>query len=207
MGAKLSRKPLDVFRRNGTSTRAVVDRIVATFDRATASDVERGVRWYGEDADALLAGLVAAGAPSLEHAATAVAHISPRTTWARNQAGAYALVTAGRDAAVDIVKMSAGVDRAVDSLASDAPLSTLNGPKTKRFAYNLLGNRSAVTVDVWAARVALGETFEDPELVLARAGVYEAIEHAYRLAARRRGVDPTTMQATTWIVVRGGRAD
>jgi hypothetical protein len=36
--------------------------------------------------------------------------------------------------------------------------------------------------------------------------VYPAIEHAYRVAAERVGVDPTTMQATTWVVARNGRA-
>jgi hypothetical protein len=62
-----------------------------------------------------------------------------------------------------------------------------------------------VTVDVWAVRVALG-TRPDAEQCLTRVGVYDALEHCYRLAAQRAGVDPTTMQATTWIVARNGRA-
>jgi hypothetical protein len=55
-------------------------------------------------------------------------------------------------------------------------------------------------------RVALG-TRDDAETILGRAGVYAAIEHCYRLAARRACVDAVTMQATTWIVARNGRAD
>jgi hypothetical protein len=31
------------------------------------------------------------------------------------------------------------------------------------------------------------------------------VEHAYVLAGRRLGVDPVTVQATTWIVARNGR--
>jgi hypothetical protein len=62
-----------------------------------------------------------------------------------------------------------------------------------------------VTVDVWAARVAFGPR-DDAEQVLSRVGVYDAVERAYQIAAQRLGVDPVTVQATTWIVARGGRA-
>lgn len=205
MGAKLSRKPADVFERLGLTTREVSDRIVQTYLRATPADCEAGAQWYGEGTE-ILRGLVAAGAPSLEHAAAIVSHLSPRTSWSRNVAGAFALVAGGRRAARELGCMPANVDRAVQALESDDPLGTINGPKTKRFAWNLLGYRQAVAVDVWAARVAFGDSVEDPEIVLARTGVYEAVEHAYKLAARRLGVDPTTAQATTWIVARNGRA-
>ena len=201
MASKLSRTPADSLERNGHTLRAVVDRIVRTFDKATPTDVERGARWYA-DAEAIAASLAPA-AGSREHAAAVLAHLSPRTTWARNVAGAAELI-AGGDATYCLAANREGARRA---LASTDPLATLNGPKVSRFARNILGDREAVTVDVWAARVALGPRESDPERVLARAGVYDAIEHAYRLAARRRGVDPVTMQATTWIVARNGRAD
>jgi hypothetical protein len=214
---KLSRKPDDVLTRVGAGgTRKTVDRIVKTWQRATPSDIEAGVNWYGRDAADLLDGLVNVGARSREHAAAVVAHLSPRTTWTRNVAGAYAMVSAYRKGEATSGEafaagraarcMERNVTAALQALYSDDPLATLNGPKVKRFAWNLLGYREAVTVDVWAARVAIGETTDDPEKVLGWAGVYDAIEHAYRLAARRVGVDPTTMQATTWIVARNGRA-
>jgi len=203
MGAKLSRKPADVFARIGQgSTRRVVDRIVATFDRATPADIEAGARWYSDGEEHVDALVKVGNLPTREHAAAVLAHLSPRTTWARNVSGAYLLATGSEPTAC----IGANVDRARTAIASEDPLSTLNGPKTKRFAWNLLGYRQAVTVDVWAARVALGEGDDDPERTLGAVGVYDAIEHAYKLAARRRGVDPTTMQATTWIVARGGRA-
>ena len=208
MSTKLSRKPADVFDRIGAgSTRRVADRIVATFRRATPADIEAGTRWYGDDAEAHIQGLMATGAcPTREHAAALLSHLSPRTSWARNVAGAYAMANGGARAARELGCIGANVDRAAVALASEDPLGTLNGPKTKRFAWNLLGYRQAVTVDVWAARVAFGDDIEDPERVLGQVGVYEAVEHAYKLAARRLGVDPTTCQATTWIVARGGRA-
>ena len=93
--------------------------------------------------------------------------------------------------------------RARRALESDNPLETFGptAPKTARFARNLLGDRTVVTVDVWALRVALGRHAD--ENALKRAGVYAAIEHAYILAAARLGVDPVTVQATTWVAIRG----
>lgn len=204
MAAKLNRSPDAVLRRIGAGgTRATVRRILATWDRRTDADLEAGARWYGEDSTAILSGLMAAGAPTMAHAAAVVSHMSPRTTWARNVAGAYALVTGGEDAALKLGCLSRNVTGAARAMASDDPLATINGPKTSAFARNLLGDREAVTVDVWAARVALGPDGEDSLNLI---GVYDAVAHTYRLAARRAGVDPTTMQATTWVVARGGRA-
>lgn len=208
MALKLSRKPDDVLRRVGAGgTRSTVERILKVWQRATPSDVEAGARWYA-DGGLLLSVLVDNGAPSMEHAAAVVSHLSPRTSWQRNVMGAMEIVTRGPAAARRAGCLGANVDRAARSLASPTPLDTfgVKAPKTARFARNLLGDREAVTVDVWAARVAFGDVCADPEATLGKAGVYDATEHAYRLAARRAGVDPTTMQATTWIVVRNGRA-
>jgi len=184
----------------GTSTRATVDRIVNTYNRATPADREAGRDWYG-DGESIIATLSAETGYSREHVAAVVSHLSPRTTWSRNVYGATMLVTTGTAPTC----IGANVDRARKALASDAPLDTFGGPKTRRFARNLLGDRSVVTVDVWAARVAIGAVCADPEAALSRAGMYDALEYAYVLAGRRLGVDPVTVQATTWVVVRNGR--
>lgn len=191
----------ETLRTLGTSTRATVDRIVRTFDRATASDIEAGASWYAD------AGLLAAElapfthAGTVEHAAAVIAALSPRTTWTRNVAGATALLVDGKRLPGII-----GRNFRTACEATRDGVAALNGPKTRRFAANIAGDRDAVTVDVWAARVAFGSRIAEPESALSRVGVYDAVEHAYRLAAARRGVDPTTMQATTWIVARNGRA-
>jgi len=184
----------------GTSTRAMVDRIVRTYDRATDEDRANGAAWYG-DGESIIETLSAESGYSREHVAAVVSHLSPRTTWSRNVYGATMLVTTGTAPTC----IGSNVERARRALDSDAPLDTFGGPKTRRFARNLLGDRSVVTVDVWAARIAFGSTVDNPEAVLSRAGVYDAVEHAYILAGRRLGVDPVTVQATTWVVIRNGR--
>lgn len=207
MTRAFSRRPDDVLRRIGAGgTRATVERILRVWARHTDADLESGARWYGADAEALLGALVDAGAPSREHAAAVVAHLSPRTTWQRNTLGAVLLITRGEAAARRAGCLSRNVENAAHALTVLNPLDTLNGPKTARFARNLMGDREAVTVDVWAARVAFGDVIADPERALSSVGAYAATEHAFRLAARRAAVDPTTMQATTWIVARNGRA-
>lgn len=201
MSARFDRAPAASLKRNDLPTMGtLVRRIIATYGRATPTDVERGLGWYsdaGEDAETLgrLAGRDA------EMGAAVLAHLSPRTPWARNVAGAYALVADGRAPGC----LRRNVARAREAIDADRPLDTLNGPKTASFARNILGDTEAVTIDVWAARVALGDAADDDK-ILDRVGVYGAVAHAYRLAARRLGVEPSTAQAVTWVVARNGRA-
>ena len=185
----------------GVSHATIVARILRTFDRATTSDLEAGARWYDESG--ALAASLAGGDVTTAHAATMIAHLSPRTTWSRNVATATALIREGRDAARSLGAMEALLDRAERSLTFEDPFESFGptAPKTQNFARNIAGDREAVTVDVWACRVA-----DLDENALGRKGAYDAVAHAYRLAARRRGVDPATMQATTWIVARNGRS-
>lgn len=179
----------------------ITRRISATWAKATRSDVEAGACWYLE-AEGIIDRLSGQTGHSREKVAAVLAHLSPRTTWSRTVAGATSLLLVGTAPGC----MGANVARARLALASDDPLGTLHGPKTARFARNMLGDHDAVTVDVWALRVALGDPEADGT-VLRVPGVYEAIEHCFQAAARRAGVTAATMQATTWIVARNGRAD
>lgn len=197
MSARLDRSPNASLRRVGTSTRACVDRIVATYALATEQDRHDGAAWYA-DAESVATDLAYAGDVTLPHAAAVIAHLSPRTSWTRNVSGAWSLITQG----YAIGCLGSNVARARVALKSSDPLGTINGPKTRAFAANILGDRDAVTIDVWAARTALGR-FDGVEHTLGRVGVYDALAHAYRLAAARLGTDPTTVQATCWIVERG----
>jgi hypothetical protein len=177
------------------SLETLTRRILRTFDRATASDLESGATWYEEAHN--LATTLATGDVDLERAAAVIAALSPRTTWSRNVAGATLLLTTG-----DVLPGLIGRNVDTARRAAVDGFDALSGPKTSAFARNIAGDEESVTVDVWAARVVN----VDPDAQLSRKGVYEAVAHAYRLAARRRGVTPATMQATTWIVARDGRA-
>lgn len=185
-------------RKHGLPTvETLTRRILAVFEQASASDIEAGATWYSE-AQELAFNLGRNSGYGAESAAAVISHLSPRTTWTRNVAGAIALLTFG-DRAEGVI--GANFDRASESLNYGDPIESFNGPKTRRFYLNILGDTEAVTVDVWAARVAGID-----DLLLSRVGVYDAVEAAYQRAARRAGVEPATIQATTWIVARSGRA-
>lgn len=193
---------MDVLTKIGTDTSSTVDRILAVYSRATDDVIKLGVEWYGE-AESLVNSLSAETGYSRETIAAVIAHLSPRTTWKQNVKGAIALIRNGEKA---IGIMSNNFERAIKALNSDNPIETLNGPKTRRFALNILGNKEVVTVDVWAMRVAF-DGFEYQESVLSRAGVYEAIENAYQIAAKTVGVMPSEIQAITWVTIRGNRVN
>lgn len=180
----------------GVTYSTLVNRIVRVFDKATPADIEAGARWYDEAGD--LATMWADAAGSRARAASVIAHLSPRCHWGRNVLAADALINRGE---VLSGIMGREARRAQDALLATDPLETFGGPKTYRFALNILGDREAVTIDVWACRVAGVE-----EAHLNRKGGYDVLEKAFQAAARRRSVDPSTMQATTWIVERGGRS-
>jgi hypothetical protein len=180
----------------GVNYETIVRRILATFDQATPSDIEAGATWYDEAHD-IAADLAGRHGLSLEQSASVIAALSPRTTWARNIAGAVLFIES-----IEILPglIGTNVARARTALV-DGYNGLGQGPKVASFARNIAGDHESVTVDVWACRVA-----DLDETLLSRKGAYQMVADAYRAAARRRGVNPATMQATTWVVARSGRA-
>ncbi|MDH6462076.1 hypothetical protein M2302_002251 [Micromonospora sp. A200] len=192
-------------RHNGVGgTRAVADQICRVYDRTTPAMKEDGALWYPRALD-IARDLAEVTDYSVEHVAAAIAHLSPQLMWTPNVVAATTLVTTGR---APHAVMGRSVENARAALASDTPLATFGegSPKTRRFAANILGDREVVTIDVHAVRVAL-DNREDCKLLLDRVGMYEALEYAYQTAARRLGICPVTLQATTWIWQRKGRKD
>lgn len=182
-----------------TTQAEVVARILAVFDRANPTDLEEGSKWY-EQAHIFALEQAKEFDFDVELVATVIAHLSPRVHWSRNKKMATS-VLAG-DPINGIMKN--GLKNCIKAFATDNPLSTLNGPKVKAFAANILGDEQKVTIDVHAAHIALGDD-EPYELYLGRKGVYDALAVCYKIAAARRGVSPATMQAVAWIIQRNHR--
>jgi hypothetical protein len=198
-------KEVDVlYAQTGHTTEEVVANILVTWELATDTNREDGAQWYLLNQQALEE-LANGTGVSLETAAAVTAHLSPRVHWARNLVAAFNMLQ-GLPVTGVMSRSVNGAQSALDAYHNGQdPMWTLKGPKTKNFALNLAGDTEAVTVDVWAFRVAFNGQLEDK--VLTRAGVYQAVAQAYRTAAQRVGVTPSTMQATTWIVARNGKAN
>lgn len=184
------------FQKLDTTQRACVSRIVKTYRSASADTVVAGNGWYDEAAK-LVDTLLAESNYSREQIASCISHLSPQISWKRNVIAAKAAVN-GEIKPSGV--MSATWNRAIEALKSDNPLSSFNGPKTKRFALNILGDHSVATIDVWAFKVVVGNSSIEK---LSLVGVYEAIEYAYRLAAKRLNVSVAVCQAVCWVQIRG----
>lgn len=170
----------------------MVDRLLNLYDRADDSMRRDGMRWY-DLARAYAIAIADGYGYRTDQTAVALAHLSPRVHWSRNKAMLYDLVQHG-----DTVGLRGCIERAKIALASTDPLSTLKGPKTTAFAYNILGDYSHVTVDVHAAHAALGYI---PSNLGKR--LYQTIADAYRAAALEVNIPPAQYQACVWIVQRG----
>ena len=136
----------------------------------------------------------------MEVACSVVSAFSPRVTWAHNKAKAYqyaqGITPKGLRSHVD------AADRCVVQ-----GFDGLRGLKTNAFARAIAGDKDAVVVDVWMCRAA--------GLVHARgakAGMpkdapnkseYRIIANAVREVAAAYNMEPATMQALLWIIIRG----
>lgn len=176
--------------------RTLTSRVLRWFDQASERDLIDGVLWYA-DAHALAADLaptLSNDGDGLARAAEVIAALSPRTIWSRNAAGAALLITHG-EALPGLLKRN--VDMARRVIDGERLDDITGGPKIRAFARNIAGDTQTVTVDVHAA-YAVGVD----EKTLSRVGCYDAVSEAYQAAAVARGVEPSTMQATVWVVAR-----
>lgn len=180
----------------GLNVEQVTKRISRTFGKATEQDILDGKVWYDE-ARSIVRQLADLSVYTEDQVACAMSQLSPKLRWSQNVASITTLVNAGK---LPAYVMTGPANRARKALVAAEPFDTfgVKAHKTRSFARNIIGDDNAVTVDVWAARVA-GVTEDQLKLV----GVYEALAHCYRLAAKRAGISPAQMQAITWIVVRG----
>jgi hypothetical protein len=179
----------------------MVRRILRHYRAASPAVVAAGQTWYRTAQDAA----VALDPSNPARAAGVIAALSPRAQWRVNLAWAAAMITAADRGdsvppAVHTTEMRGQAWRI--ARGEDAAL-VLRGPKVSRFYRAIMGDASAVTVDVWAARAA-GVSMADGNAVGVRA--YRLIESAYVRAAAIVGEDPAALQAIVWVQVRGRAA-
>lgn len=178
------------------TTEVVVKRILRVFNKATAADMAAGTTWY-MSAQELVEYLAASSKYTVPQVAAAMAHLSPRLRWKQNVDSITMLVLTGK---LPAYIMAGPGRRARKALEAANPEATFGkrALKTLNFSRNVSGCEQSVTVDVWAAKVA-GISEKQLKLV----GVYDAVAHAYRLAAKRVGLTPAQLQAVVWVVIRG----
>jgi len=178
-----------------------VKRIVKAWHSATTSDLEAGLAWY--DRARAHAEVIH---PNVLIGAGVIAALSPRCEWSLNKRWAQTIC----DAAIAGSSCPSGVHTfamrskawKIARLANptvEQIVTILNGPKITRFFRNIIGDTSAVTIDVWAQRIATGKDSSTPP----KGAMYLTLERAYQLAAEQIGVPARDVQAATWVNIRG----
>lgn len=178
----------------------MVSNILLTWDHASPVQVAAGARWYPQARE--LAELIA-GQTGIDtrRVVLAIAALSPRNPWRWNVFDAYSFAVARAEGracprATTFKRNWAAAWRALDP-DTDQPWLT-SALKVRAFVECILGDVQAVVVDTWAVRVATGGSVN-------RVGTdkqYAKVAHAYVVAGNLRGVEPSTMQAVTWLVAQ-----
>lgn len=187
----------DIAVKNGTSIKRMRNAINRMIDLSTPELTEAGKLWYKSAYDEC-ADIALNSQYTIHQVAGAVAHLSPRMQWSHNIKYALELVQTG-----SAPVMTRSLENAKRALVSDNPIETFSAGshKTRSFYRNILNDYDVVTVDTWAARIAIGT--DNAEKMIGRKGMYQAISHAYKLAGLSNELTPAETQAVAWCVARG----
>ena len=175
----------------------MVANILDVYDTSTRDERLRGAQWYP-----LAHNIVLEWADTFERSianvACIVAAISPQVEWTRNLIIADDILRGYPPSISSAIQRNLRIAEAIrDANATSLDGYFFVGCKVRSFAANLAGNFDVVTVDTHAAQIAAG----DPRANL-RVGTwkqYEPVASAYVMAARELRVEPSTLQATTWL--------
>jgi len=160
---------------------------------ASGEHVRHGRQWYAQgEARRFVRAIAHEHALTIAQAAGITAAYSPHAAWGSNK------TTVRRFLASPTVPLGLGRSyrQACAILAGARPLNVLTGPKVRAFYAALMGDKSAVVVDLWHTRAALGHD----RLTTARRA---AITEATRTVAAEFGDYPRDCQAIIWCSIRG----
>lgn len=170
------------------------DRLLAIYETAESDVIEAGRLWY-PDAERVIADLSREYQLGRPRIAAIVAVLSPQQRWRKNIEAARAVLEgeSWRAACYPANKNKATL------LLAGAPLEhIIGGDKVTSFWANLIGSRTAVTVDVWAQRAALGYRHDHQP----KGGRYERLVSVYRAAAALVDEPPREFQSIVWNAIR-----
>ena len=185
----------------------MVAAIVATYQAATPGHIRSGRAWYPA-AGRMVRSIARETGHPVERIAFALAALSPRNPWRWNVADVYALATADidrndvptlwpRPELPQCSTFRVNVDRAWATLHDGIAPWLAAAPKVRAFAAAILGDTSAVVVDVWAARIATAGRVSAPSNA-----EYASIAAAYEAAAIILAIPAAEVQAVTWLVAQ-----
>jgi hypothetical protein len=176
--------------------------ILREFWQASPFDLLDGLQWYDlAYTHCERVGLYMRSPRHVTNVAAALAHLSPLTKWSTNLAYLEALAAGEPRPAGCMTRSWSNAYQALST--THDPLLTFGRTayKTRSFYQAICGDKNAVVIDVWTARVAGYE-----QRVVKTARGYIAAVESYRRAARRVDLAPRDLQAVVWCAHRGSPA-
>lgn len=179
------------------------DNILSVLERASENAVSEGERWY-DDAFALADYLARDTQYARWQTAGLIAVISPRLHWNLNTLYPFIIMDLHASGNRDVTSWPSmcvthpGREKAFRVLDGDIS-PVLNGVKVEHFYRSIMGEKDAVAVDTWAARIALGDPSYGGGV---SKSVYPYFKEAYCLAGEGMGFEPCVAQAVTWCEYR-----
>lgn len=171
--------------------------IRAAYELASDSDVLTGRLWYRSARE--IAEQIGNG--DYEKGAGILAALSPQKPWKES----VRLAKRGATNGVFTGHYGANCEKAGRIWSGDAPLDVLGGRKVRAFYRNIVGELNAdVCVDRHALAIALGRDATEQELhrVCNSNKFYDELAAAYKAVAHRVGLEPSELQAITWVCWR-----
>lgn len=167
------------------------ERLVEAWHRSTPEQRVEGAEWYPR-ALATAVGLAEEHGHGVDTAVGVIAALSPRCYWSDN------LRRAERALRGEPRGFRPSVEACHRIMGGESPLDVLRGPKVRAFHSAIMGDPDSAVIDVWMMR-AMGREPKSP-----KGREYDRAATALRIAARRVGAPVRDVQATVWIVTRGG---
>lgn len=174
--------------------------IRAAYDASSGSQRADGRDWYPK-AGRIVASLADWADVDHESMAAILATLSPRNPWAWNVQDAAAFAHAATHGASMPRATTFGANaRKAWTIATHRYDARVAGHKVRSFVANIVGDPSAVTVDVWAMRVA---TNGKRDVAPSSASAYQRVADAYRAVALDVHERPCDLQAIIWVAAQG----
>lgn len=179
------------------------DNVLSLFTRADGTDRLAGLSWY-KQANAWCRLWSQELILPIENVVGVLAVLSPRNKWERNLSDALTVLKAHK-VGIDphsIKVATYGTNKTKAFQIAAGSLDVLGGVKVTSFFDNILRPTAsqAVTVDVWAARIANGDLRANPGTLAGKR--YGEIAQAYADVAEYVGLLPHQVQAVTWMAAR-----
>lgn len=205
------------------------DNIRESWKRADAACRRYGRTWYPKTHE-LTRDLANAAGLSVDTVAAIIAVLSPRSAWPTNVKNAAAVLVEaghlsldkavsilfahgyGRDPVVDTLNIAEGprglggsITKARMIVSAEAPADFVTGQKVRSFYHNIADPKHSndVTIDAWAAGVAMGRRLNNAEMSGLNTKQYTRIADQYRIVARELRMRALNLQAACWCEMRG----